>query len=108
MLNAATLVLISVLTTGAGDQAPPVGKRVSDFELSDHLGAKHALAEWSDKRAVVAVFLGTECPLSKLYGQRLVELAEHYRGKPVQFVAINSNRQDSLADIAQFARVHKI
>ena len=31
-------------------------------------GAKHSLADFRDKQAVVVVFLGTECPLAKLYG----------------------------------------
>ena len=46
---------------------------LGDFKLQDHLGAKHSLTEWKDKRAIVVVFLGTECPLAKLYATRLAK-----------------------------------
>src|ERR671918_411273 len=56
----------------------------------------------------VVVFLGTECPLAKRYGPRLAELARDYESQGVQFVAVNSNEQDTLREIAHYARVHKI
>lgn len=86
----------------------PIGRQVSDFTLSDYLGAKHSLSDWKEKQAVVVVFLGTECPLVKLYGPRLEEMANAYAEKGVQFVGINSNRQDTLEEIGHYARLHKI
>lgn len=90
------------------NQAAAVGSQIDGFTLDDFLGAKHSLSDWQGRRATVVVFLGTECPLAKLYGQRLVEIAAKYEPQGVQFVGINSNRQDTLAEIAHYARVHKI
>src|SRR5262249_53673125 len=53
-------------------------------------------------------FLGTECPLAKLYAPRLQELAAQYETKGIGFVAIDSNQQDSLAKIVKFAGDSKI
>ena len=53
-------------------------------------------------------FLGTECPLAKLYGPRLAELQKKYADKGVQFLGVNSNRQDAITEIAAYARVHHI
>ena len=86
----------------------PVGKRISDFTLHDCLGTKHRLADSRGKKAVVIVFVGVECPLAKQYGSRLAELATKYQGKGVAFLGIDSNQQDSIAEIAHFAREHKI
>jgi peroxiredoxin len=86
----------------------PVVKTIDDFTLQDHLGARHSLSEWRDKRAVVVVFLGTECPLAKLYGARLAELAAEYGPKGVAFVGIDSNQQDSLLEIGHYVRTHRI
>lgn len=86
----------------------PLGSKIDDFKLDDFLGAEHALSDWQAKRAIVVVFLGTECPLAKLYGQRLVELAAKYEPLGVQVVGINSNRQDTLTEMAHYARTHKI
>ena len=53
-------------------------------------------------------FLGTECPLAGFYGRRLAELAAEYGPRGVAFVGIDSNQQDSLAEIGQYARRHQI
>ena len=85
-----------------------IGKTIQNFTLADHLGTKHSLADWSDKKAVVVVFLGTECPLAKLYATRLTELNQLYKDKSVQFVGVNANRQDTLREIGHYVRVHKV
>ena len=45
--------------------------------------------------AFVVVFTGTECPVANLYVPALVDLHKEYAAKGVQFLAINSNSQDS-------------
>ena len=55
---------------GVDAAASPIGRKIDGFALQDYLGAKYALADWPDKRAIVVVFLGAECPLAKQYGSR--------------------------------------
>lgn len=81
---------------------------IADFALQDYLGAEHKLSDWQDKELVVVAFLGTECPLAKLYGSRLAEMANEYEADGVQFVGINSNQQDTLREMAHYATQHKI
>jgi len=104
----ATCVLISVLAAGTGNEPSPVGRQVAVFQLNDCLGSPRSLDDWKEKKAVVVVFFGTQCPLARSYAPRLAELAQRYRDQSVQFVGINSNRQDSLADVARFAREMKL
>ena len=47
------------------------------------------------------VFLGTECPVNNAYLPRLAELHRTYAPRDVQFVAVNSNQQDSAARVAE-------
>ncbi|HMO87343.1 MAG TPA: redoxin domain-containing protein, partial [Lacipirellulaceae bacterium] len=77
----------------AGAAAPALGADVrnaasdgaiADFTLNDALGAKRSLSQWSEARAIVVVFLGTECPLAKLYGKKLAEMDEAYAARGVQ------------------------
>lgn len=56
----------------------------------------------------VIVFLGTECPLAKLYAPRLVAMAEDFSPAGVRFVGISSNRQDSFAKLRRYRREHAI
>ncbi len=58
-----------------------------------------ALADWQ-----VVCFLGTECPLAKLYGPRLQEMSEKFAERGVSFLGVNSNLQDSPAEIDEYAK----
>lgn len=100
---AAALFAVSV---AFGDTKPAT--KVEDFTLQDHLGARHSLRDWGDKKSIVVTFLGTECPLAKLYATRLAELDAEYSAKGVAFVGIDANQQDSLLEIGHYVRVHKL
>ncbi len=84
-----------------------VGRQVTDFTLRDFRGKTHSLDDY-DQDLLVVAFLGTECPLAKLYGPKLVELASEFPEDAVGFVGINSNTQDSITEIAAYARIHGI
>lgn len=90
----------------AADSTEPVS--VADFTLSDYRGAEHSLSDYVERPIVVMVFLGTECPLVKLYAPRLAAMADEYADRGVQFLGINSNRQDAITEIANYARIHEL
>jgi peroxiredoxin len=89
-------------------QPNPIGRRIAEFTLQDYRGKAHALADFADKQAVVVYFLGTECPIAKLYGPRVQKLADQFGPRGVAFVGVSSNVQDSLAELAAHARTHEI
>jgi len=76
--------------------------------LKDFRGKSHSLADFKQKKLVVCIFMGTECPLAKLYSPRLAQMAKDYEARGVAFIGINSNRQDSISEIAGHARRHGI
>lgn len=100
--------LIFILSLAAAPVPPAVGARVPDVRLPDIDGKPRALSEFKSKRAVVVVFVGTECPLANLYYPTLAELHRRYADKGVQFLAINSNEQDTPAEVTAHARERKI
>ena len=104
-----TLALsISMQVRGeATDRQTSLGRQVTPFTLKDFRGKTHSLDDLESPVVVVA-FLGTECPLAKLYGPRLAKLYEQYESQGVTFLAINANVQDSITEIAAYARTHKI
>lgn len=55
----------------------------------------------------IICILGCECPLAKLYAERLNQLAAEFGSADVQFIGINSNPQDSLDEVTQFAADHQ-
>ncbi|MBS0263137.1 MAG: redoxin domain-containing protein [Planctomycetes bacterium] len=85
-----------------------LGKEIANFQLTDFRGATHDLAEFKDRDLVVVAFLGTECPLARMYGPRLAELAIQFERQKVAFLAIDANQQDTLAEMAQYARTARL
>ncbi|MFG0286768.1 MAG: redoxin domain-containing protein [Rhodopirellula sp. JB044] len=76
-----------------------------DFELKDPRGLSLTNDDVrEDGNCLVVAFLGTECPLAKLYAQTLADLHDEFHPRQVSFVAVMSNRQDSLEEIATFER----
>lgn len=100
---AASILGSAAWAVAADAAATPVGRKIDNFSLSDYRGKTHALADHQGKPVVVA-FIGTECPLAKSYGPRLRELAAEFEKQGVVFLGIDSNQQDTLAEIGAYAR----
>ncbi len=105
-----TLIIAAMLLTPAfaaekTETTATVGQQIDDFSLQDFRGEQHNLTDFADSKLVAVAFLGTECPLAKLYGPRLQKLADEYEAQGVTFLGIYPNRQDSISEIANFARV---
>ena len=76
--------------------------------MKSQFGKEYALHDFADRDLVVIAFVGTECPMSKVYAPRLASLARKWDAKRVAFVGIDSNQQDSMQEIAAYAARHKI
>ncbi len=48
-----------------------LGQSVGEFSIKDYRGRTHSLSAYAENDVVVLAFLGTECPLAKLYSPRL-------------------------------------
>jgi peroxiredoxin len=95
-------------TEGTDNKTTTIGHEIADFTLSDFRGKKTSLSDFHDAKIVVVVFLGTECPIVKLYAGRLQQLADRFQGDGVAIIGIDANQQDSLAELEHFARTHSI
>lgn len=100
--------------TSAGAESVPgptagmIGKHIDGFRLENCYGKSVSLADFDDCKAIAIVFLGTECPLAKLYGPRLTDIQKRYQDQGVQIIGVNSNTQDSLTEMAAYVHRHKI
>src|SRR5262249_45943117 len=90
----AALILATGISGLARAADSQIGKKAPEFRLTDLAGKEHSLAALKDAKLVVITFLGTECPLARLYAPRLTKMAAEYADKKVAFVGIDSNLQD--------------
>lgn len=82
--------------------------RIDNFQIPDWHGQIHQLSDFRERKLVVVAFLGVSCPLARLYGPRLGELAREFEGRSVAFVAIDANQNDGLSDLEHYAREHHL
>jgi peroxiredoxin len=94
----------SRLATDEVQSDTKVGGQVFKLDLQDITGKKWAIGDLKGHKAVVVLFLGTECPVNNAFMPRLGELHKAYSEKGVLFVAINSNVQDTPAKISEHAK----
>lgn len=83
----------------------PKVQQVNEFELPGI--DKQAVKLLRGSQPTVVIFLGTECPLAKLYSARIQEIVSSFDDQ-VTLVGVSSNRQDSTEDLVTFAEKHKI
>ena len=80
---------------------------VKDFTLRDAGGTSHALYKLSEEKpATVVLFLATQCPIATDYAERIVALVKTYDEKRVQFIGINSNKQEKVEEITEYSEKH--
>lgn len=79
-------------------------KKVEDFTLEDYNGVKHSLSDYKESKAIVLMFISTQCPVSNAYNGRMVDLYKDYTPKSVAFVALNANKTESLAEVKEHAK----
>lgn len=72
-----------------------LGSKAPDFSLLATDGSTVSLADFSQAKALVVLFICNHCPYVIHIAPSLAKLAKEYQEKGVAFVAINSNDTDA-------------
>jgi len=105
-VRAFSAFLASIIVAGAAQAAPAIGDKLVPFTLKNYKGEDVDLKAFQGKKALVLMFIATQCPVSNAYNDRMVDIAKAYSDKGVAFVGINANRQESVAEVAEHAQKH--
>jgi len=81
----------------------PSTEKVENFTLPDYNGNEHSLSDYKDSEAIVIIFIATECPVSNAYNSRMESIYSEYSKKGLAFLAINSNKAESVERIKEHA-----
>ena len=82
------------------------GQKAPAFNLKDGSGKEYALEQSLGGKCAVVMFIATRCPVSNRYNDRMVALYDDYAQKGITFLAINSNKQESMDEVREHARSH--
>ncbi len=80
--------------------------KAENFTLPDYDGVIHSLTDYKDAKAVVLMFIATQCPVSNGYNSRMVSLYHDYKDKNVAIIGINANKQEGVEEIKSHAKEH--
>jgi peroxiredoxin len=87
--------------------APAVGVQVAQARLKDSSGKGVSLSSFAGKKALVVVFVATECPMAQAYSQPLSDLSTRYASQGVQFLAVDSDPSETLKQIGKYAKEYR-
>lgn len=83
-------------------------KKAENFTLKDYNGKSFSLSDFKNSKAIVLMFVSTQCPVSNAYNERMAQLYEEYKAKGIQFIGINSNKQESVDEIKEHAKSNNL
>ena len=97
MLRLLALLLIALPTFADEPHATlPIGSPAPNFSLPGVDGKTHTLGEYARSKILVVVFTCNHCPTAQLYESRIEKLADDYRNKGVELVAIEPNNAKAI------------
>ncbi len=79
-----------------------IGLKAPEFRLPDTTGKMHSLSDYSG-RIVIIAFWSFKCPVSQIYDERLREIQSKYGVRGVDILAVDSNSNESKAEIQRNA-----
>jgi peroxiredoxin len=82
-----SILVLAALLAQAGADKPTI----KDFALPDAEGRQHTAAEWKGQKAVVLLFLGTECPVSNGYAPVFTRLEKAFAPRGVRFYGVHAD-----------------
>lgn len=74
----------------------PIGAPAPDFNLTGVDGKTYSLASFKNARVLVIIFTCNHCPTAQAYEDRIIQLANDYKSKGVEVVAIMPNDARSI------------
>ena len=103
-----TVIFIVAFSVNVGADTVKMDKEVPNFTLKDVMDKEHSLKDLShEKKATVVMFISTQCPVSNHYNERIIALHNDYKDQGVQFIGINSNKNESVEEIAEHNKTNK-
>ncbi len=103
-----TLIFCAALCISVAALADDWLRTIPEFELTDHLGAMHSLAQYADKEFIVLYVQGVGCPIARIALPNYREVRDEYSSRNIDFLMFNSNIQDDQRRIAKEAEEFSI
>ena len=98
------ILLMTYSSFSSGQSVLGEVNKVDDFSLKDYNGKEFSLSDLKDSKAIVVIFVATECPVSNAYNSRMESIYNDYKNKNVVLIGINSNKAEDIGRIKEHAK----
>jgi len=99
----ALIAFISSAGMSSANDSFAVGKTLDNFKLSDTSGKEQSFNDLKGKNGAVVVFLSVQCPVVRVYNDRINKIAEGYKAQGINFIGVNSNSTESPGEVKKHA-----
>lgn len=91
----AVVTFIASTNVSNAENVFPIGSTLEDFTMPDPNGSEHSFNDLKGKKGAVIIFLSAQCPVVKMYDDRINEIAAAYKAKGINFIGMYSNHTES-------------
>ena len=105
------VIFITCLTFASEKETESVkiDEQVKDWSLKDTEDKLHSLKKLGEeKKAILLIFLATQCPVVDDYIVRINALNKEYKERDVQIVGVHSNKHEKIEEIKKYKEKHKL
>ncbi len=99
------ILFFVVFLSGLFAQVPD---KYENFTLPGIDGKKYSLSDFKDYKAIVIIFVSTQCPVSNDYNSRMEKLFQEYSKQGIAFIGINSNKEETVEEIKEHSRKNNL
>ena len=100
VLFTAVLALVAFIASGNIISAMSeftIGSTIDNFTLSGTDNKEYSFNDLKGKNGAIIVFLSAQCPVVKMYDERINKIAAEYKAKGINFIGVNSNSTEDFA-----------
>ena len=81
---------------GINTDTVAIGAKIENFSLADTDGKQRSFKDLKGKNGALIVFMSAQCPVVKVYADRINALANDFGAKGITVIGMNSNATESL------------
>lgn len=92
----AAVAFFASANIGSAEEVFPIGSKLDNFTMPDPSGEEHSYNDLKGENGALVIFLSAQCPVVKMYDERINDVADAYAAKGINFIGIYSNVTESV------------
>ncbi len=101
-----TVMFFASANVGNAENGIEIGSKLDNFSMPDPTGKDHSFNDLKGKKGAVLIFLSAQCPVVRMYNDRVNAIADAYKAKGINFIGIYSNHTESVERVKTHSKAN--